>query len=282
MSRFLRNAIASARDPNISLQPRLPSLYAGPDGRGQEILTVEPLIADDVASTGETSTRDRLERFTPPTLSKNSAAAKSIGRRRHGQLDESELEPGEPHRRSATLDSPDPRSEPSLPRVMEDAEHLDGPPRHPPASSRDGRKRPSNAPARALPTSDAAGAMDAILAAPEGGRPRFAPSVREDSSGDNDPRGPLEPSPPEPWHAAEARSQLMATPSPQHLNDVATRSPRAGARAARSSAPSNDVEIHIGRIEVIAASPALRAPPKNAHPSPSLGDYLNGRRGRRP
>jgi len=239
MSRFLRNAIVSARDPGASLQPRLPSLYAN---------LTEPLIVDGVTSTG-----DGPEEFARPARPTGSAEGEPIGPRRKGLLGESMPVPGEPEGVSST--------EPH------------GPLRHAHSTPRPDGQRASNTPAGAHPFSDAVRTATEVL------RPWLARPSREDS-GDNNARGPLEPSLREPAHAAEARSQLVAAAPPRRMPDLEARGPRAG--AASASAPGNDVEIHIGRIEVIAAAPTVRAPPKSTHKSPSLGDYLNGRRGRRP
>ena len=196
---------------------------------------------------------------------------------RHGQralLEETMRVAREHDGRSATIEAAADRAPaPLLPRVMEETTRERGSYQHRPPTPRDDGRRASDSPAAAAPTSDVAHAAAEILG------PRLARPARE-NPGDIGTRGPLEPSPREPRHAAEARGELVAAPSPRRMTDVEARGPRAG--VARSSAPSNDVEIHIGRIEVIAAAPVVRAPPKSTHMSPSLGDYLNGRRGRRP
>jgi hypothetical protein len=245
MSRFLRNAIVSARDPGASLRARVPSPFADLGGRGQDALEVESLLE-----------------------------AERIGHGQRALLGETMRVAGERHVRSATIEAAADRAPAALlPQVTEETTRVRGSFQHPPTTPRDDGCRASDSPAAAAPTSDVANAAAEILG------PRLARSAREDS-GDVGTRGPLEPSLREPWHAAEARGEVVAAPSPRRASDVETRGPRA--RADKASAPSNDVEIHIGRIEVIAAAPTVRAPPKSTHKSPSLGDYLNGRRGRRP
>lgn len=243
MSRFLRNAIVAARNPGASLQPRVPSLYAD--------LAEQPM-ADGIASA-----HARFDEFytRPSSRASRDAERSEYG---HDALDENIRAAPEQHGGPTTIDAAGTRSPAALlSRVTGQATGmLHGSFEHAPA--------------------DTAPASATTMPAAEVLRPLLARPVREDHA-----PGRVEPSLREPVHVAEARSQRVASRPPQRTAGVEARGARAA--AGRSPPPSNDVEIHIGRIEVIAAAPAVRAPPpKSTHKSPSLADYLNGRRGRRP
>jgi hypothetical protein len=106
---------------------------------------------------------------------------------------------------------------------------------------------------------------------------RDSPATAEGIDGSSAARSRVAPLLREQSVASEAHDR-SAAPSPR-TSAFENRSVRPGAGA--SHPQRNDVEIHIGRIEVTAATPIVRAPPQSKHVSPSLSDYLNGRRGRR-
>ena len=257
MSRFLRNLIVAARDPGASLQPRVPSLYADLGGSTQDASEPEPLMADGVANL-----RGGLEELTARRSSQGPTDAARLG---HGH-------PGE-------LDDKTPSTEMLLPRLAEQATRGGSPARHPAATSQDDAQLPSGTQAHASVLLDAARAWAGAA------RPGVAQALREDSvsiadtrrvDGDDGARGTLPPSPRDPKPVAAARSQPVTVSSARRTTDFETRGPRTG--TGKSASSGNDVEIHIGRIEVVAAAPTVRAPRNSAHASPSLGDYLNGRR----
>jgi hypothetical protein len=261
MSRFLRNVIAAARRPT-PLQPLVPSLYAD--------------FADRMVGDASPHTRGALEE--PETAPASAAPTTPIFIQRPDDPRPGESRPlsGEERALPALSDEPLPVLQA---RLTENS---------PPARS--DRYRPPSTPARVPekrppPLAIAAAASATASRSIEAPQPRLTPDEAHERE-----QQPASTTTARVEGEAAARSRVQ--PLPHEPSVTAT---HAGAMAAmRRSAefenrnrgaagaapPSNDVEIHIGRIEVTAATP-VRAPPKNPHLSPNLSDYLNGRRGRR-
>jgi hypothetical protein len=274
MTSFLRNVIVAARRSDTLLEPLVPSLYADRGVRAQDAWSIEQRT-DDAAPQG----RGRLGMQSAPASSDGRAQPDAGAHDAHAL------------RRESTHESDDEAAGPAMseargdalpdvlqPRLMQGPEHAAVPRLGPAHVAEHGARGALTIAPSGSDTADSSTATFRPRARPA--NERTVPATAETVEGSD--RGSAARSRVQPL----LREQSLVSEPPgraasmsQHIAEVANRS---GRRAADAAAPSaNDVEIHIGRIEVTAAPPVIRAPHKSAPPSPSLSDYLNGRRGRR-
>jgi hypothetical protein len=274
MRGFLRSVIVAARRSDTLLKPLVPSLYADRGVRAQDAGGNQQRV-DDAAPNG----RGRLAMPSAPASS-NAPAEPDDGARYD-------------HTRSESMHGPDDESAgPAMSDTRGDAVRevlqpplMQGPvpaavPRLATAHVAEHRARGALTIApSASDTADSSTAPSrARVARPANAR--NSPADAETVAGsDRDSAAYSRVQPLLLEQSVASESPGRAAPNSKGTHEFANRTGRTTADLRPPS--GNDVEIHIGRIEVTAAPPVVRAPPKSAPPSPSLSDYLNGRRGRR-